>query len=221
MPLISAIRTHLPSADILIIDDASTDGTGALVSELAAADPQVSLLARPSKLGLGTAYIAGFRRALSRDYDLIFMMDADFSHDPKCLPQFVEAIANCDVIIGSRYIPGGSTPDWALSRRLISRFGNWLARTTLHLQVRDCTSGFRCLRREALASLDLDSITVIGYGFTIETARQLCAAKMRICESPITFIDRRVGKSKMSGTILAEATGYILRHAFAPRRNTQ
>ncbi|HEY4283262.1 MAG TPA: polyprenol monophosphomannose synthase [Chthoniobacterales bacterium] len=220
-PLISAIRTHLPSADVLIIDDASTDGTGALVSGLAAADPQISLVERAGKLGLGTAYILGFRRALSKGYELVITMDADFSHDPKSLPQLVEATANCDVAIGSRYIPGGSTPDWRLSRRLISRFGNWLARTTLHLQVRDCTSGYKCYRREALASLDLNSIKVIGYGFQIETVRETSAAGMRVCEIPITFIDRRVGKSKMSGTILAEATGYILRHAFTPHRDSK
>jgi dolichol-phosphate mannosyltransferase len=212
VPLISAVRARLPSADVLVIDDASTDGTGVLVADFAASDPRVSLLQRGGKFGLGTAYIAGFRRALSEGYDLVIGMDADFSHDPKCLPQFIDAAANCDLAIGSRYIPGGSTPDWRLSRRLISRFGNWMARTTLHLRVRDCTSGYRCYRREALAALDLDSIKVIGYGFTIETVRQSCAAGMRIREIPITFIDRRVGKSKLSGTIVVEAVGYLLRH---------
>jgi dolichol-phosphate mannosyltransferase len=212
VPLISAVRRRLPSADVLIIDDASTDGTGALVADLTASDPRVFLLQRAGKFGLGTAYIAGFRRALGEGYDLVIGMDADFSHDPESLPQLIDAAANCDVAIGSRYIPGGSTPDWALSRRLISRFGNWIARTTLRLDVRDCTSGYRCYRREALAALDLDSIKVIGYGFTIETVRQSCAAGMRIREIPITFIDRRVGKSKLSGTIVVEAIGYLLRH---------
>jgi dolichol-phosphate mannosyltransferase len=211
MPLISTVRARLPSADVLVIDDASPDGTGALVADLAASDPRVALLQRGGKFGLGTAYIAGFRRALSEGYDLVIGMDADFSHDPECLPQFIDAAANCDFVIGSRYIPGGSTPDWRLSRRLISRFGNWMARSTLRLPVRDCTSAYRCYRREALTALDLDAIKVVGYSFMIETVRQLCSAGVRFCETPITFIDRRVGKSKLSGTIVVEAIGYLLR----------
>lgn len=212
------MRAQLPLADILVIDDASTDGTGPLVAAIAASDPQVTLLQRSGKFGFGTAYIAGFRRVLCEGYELVIGMDADFSHDPECLSQLIEAAADCDVVIGSRYVPGGSTPDWRLSRRLISRFGNWVARTTLQLPVRDCTSGYRCYRHEALAALDLDAIKVVGYSFLVETVRQFCAARLRIREVPITFIDRRVGKSKLSGTILIEAAGYILHHAFASRR---
>lgn len=217
--LIRAIRTHAPDADVLVVDDGSPDGTGQLVRGIAEDDSRVGVLQRGSKLGLGTAYIEGFRCALRDGYDCAVGMDADFSHDPACLPQFIAATAHCDVVIGSRYVPGGSTPDWKIHRRLISRFGNWLARTVLELPVRDCTTGYKCYRREALAALDLDSITVVGYAFLIETTRQCLAAGLRIREIPITFIDRREGKSKMSGTIAMEALRYIfLRHRHRNRR---
>jgi dolichol-phosphate mannosyltransferase len=216
--LITSVRTVLPLADIMIVDDASPDGTGSLVAAIAASDPHVSLVQRDGKFGLGRAYIAGFRRALEFGYDLIMSMDADFSHDPSVLPQLVDAVANHDVVIGSRYISGGSTPDWTLSRRMISRLGNGVARTTLGLPVHDCTSAYRCYRREALERLDFDSIKVVGYCFLIETIRQFCAAGLRVGEVPITFIDRRVGESKLSGTILAEAAGYIVQHVFTFRQ---
>jgi dolichol-phosphate mannosyltransferase len=196
---------------VLVVDDHSPDGTGELVRTMSARDSQVAILQRASKLGLGTAYIEGFRHALRGGYDCVIGMDADFSHDPMCLPQLIDAAAHCDLVIGSRYVPGGSTPDWKLHRRLISRFGNWVARTALKLPVRDCTTAYRCYRREALAELDLDSIKVVGYSFLIETTRQCVAAGLRIREIPITFIDRREGKSKMSGTIIVEALGYVLR----------
>ena len=140
--LLAAIHAHLPTGDVLIVDDASPDGTGALVREIAAADSRVSLLARPGKLGLGTAYIAGFRHALAAGYDCVIGMDADFSHDPAALSQLVGALARCDLAVGSRYVPGGSTPDWKMHRRLVSRFGNWVARSLLDLPVRDCTTGW-------------------------------------------------------------------------------
>ena len=213
MPLIRELRAALPSTDVLIVDDASPDGTGSLAAGMAARDSRVNVLHRNGKSGLGPAYVAGFRRALDQGYELIISMDADFSHDPKALPGLVEAIADHDVVIGSRYVEGGSTPDWTLSRRLISRFANGVARTTLRVRVRDCTSAYRCYRREALEALDLESIKVVGYCFLIETIRQFCAAGLRIREVPITFIDRRVGNSKLTGTILAEAAGYMLQHA--------
>jgi len=144
-------------------------------------------------------------------------MDADFSHDPEWLPKLITAAKDHDVVIGSRYVPDGSTPDWRLLRRMISRVGNWAARTALRLPVQDCTSAYRCYRREAIAALDIDAIKVVGYSFMIETTRQFCSAGLRIREVPITFIDRRVGKSKMSGTILIEAAGYVLGHLFGSR----
>lgn len=209
--LIEAVRAHMPAADVLVIDDGSPDGTGQFVAEMGARNPRVSVLQRGAKLGLGTAYIAGFRHALRDGYDCAVGMDADFSHDPACLPQLVAAAEQNDLVIGSRYVPGGSTPDWKIHRRFISRCANWVARTTLKLPVRDCTTAYRCYRRETLAALDLDAIDVVGYSFLIEIARQCFVAGMRIQELPICFIDRRVGKSKMSGRIIVEALGYIWR----------
>ncbi|HSI11036.1 MAG TPA: polyprenol monophosphomannose synthase [Chthoniobacter sp.] len=211
--LIAAIRAQLPEADVLVIDDGSPDGTGPFVGDMGTRDPRVGVLQRGAKLGLGTAYIAGFRHALRDGYDCVVGMDADFSHDPACLPHLVAAAEQNDLVIGSRYVPGGSTPDWKIHRRFISRFANWVARATLRLPVRDCTTAYRCYRRETLTALDLDSIDVVGYSFLIEIARQCYSAGLRIQELPICFIDRRVGKSKMSGAIIVEALGYILRHA--------
>lgn len=208
--LITAVRTHLPAGDLLIVDDASPDGTSVLVAEIAAADPRVSLLTRAGKLGLGTAYIAGFRHALQAGYDCVIGMDADFSHDPAVLPQLVAALARCDLAVGSRYVPGGATPNWKFSRRFVSRFGNWFARTLLRLPVRDCTTGFKCYRRQTLARLDLDRINLIGYAFLIETTYQCYQNALRIEEVPINFIDRRVGESKMSEGIIWEAFLYVI-----------
>ena len=208
------MRAHLPEADVLIVDDSSPDGTAGIVREIGERDPHVTVWERRAKLGLGPACIDGFRQALSGGYERMIVMDADFSHEPACLSQFISAASHCDLVIGSRYVPGGSTPDWTLHRRLISRFGNWIARTMLQLPVRDCTTGYRCYRRETLAALDLESIAVVGYSFHIETTRQCLSAGLRIREIPITFIDRRVGKSKMSGTIIMEALQYILGHSF-------
>ena len=202
----------------MVIDDGSPDGTGQLVRTIGEADSRVALLQRGHKLGLGTAYIEGVRRALRDGYDCVVGMDADFSHDPACLPQLIAAAAHCDLVIGSRYVPGGSTPDWKRHRRLISRLGNWIARAALKLPVRDCTTGYRCYRREALAAMDLDSIDVVGYSFLIETTRQCFAAGLRIREIPITFVDRREGKSKMTGPIILEALGYILRRRWQRSR---
>jgi dolichol-phosphate mannosyltransferase len=207
-------------ADVLIIDDGSPDGTGEFVSAMGQRDPQVSVLQRGKKLGLGTAYIAGFRQAFRDGYDCVVGMDADFSHDPACLPQLIAAAEQSDLVIGSRYVPGGSTPDWKIHRRLISRFANWVARATLQLPVRDCTTAYRCYRRETLATLNFDAIDVVGYSFLIEITRQCFAAGLRIREVPICFIDRRVGKSKMSGTIIVEALGYICRQWMRRGRRT-
>ncbi len=226
--LLDSVLRHLPGADVLIVDDGSPDGTGDIVAAWGEADKRIHLLRRPGKAGLGTAYIAGFNWALARDYDTIIGMDADFSHDPAYLPQFVEQSRHYDLVIGSRYIPGGSTPDWKLSRRVISRIGNTVARTVLGLPVHDCTTGYKCYRREALTSINFDAIELVGYGFLIETTYQCYLHGRSMVEIPIVFTDRREGKSKMTGTIVSEALGYVLRRRwqrvrtqFVRRRNAE
>ena len=209
--LLDGVLHHLPQTDVLVVDDGSPDGTGEIVAARGKADSRVKLLRRAGKAGLGTAYIAGFQWALQRDYTTVIGMDADFSHDPSYLPRFVERSQDYDLVIGSRYVRGGSTPDWKLSRRIISRIGNTVARTVLGLPVRDCTTGYKCYRREALASIALDTIDLVGYGFLIETSYQCYLNGLRIKEIPIVFIDRREGKSKMTGTIVSEALGYVFR----------
>ena len=204
------MRKNLPDGDIMVIDDASPDGTADVVEDFGRTDPHVSVLKRPGKQGLGVAYIDGYRRVLAKGYEAVICMDADFSHDPTVLPKIVEALADADLVIGSRYIPGGSTPDWKLSRRLLSRMGNLTARTLLSVPTRDNTTGYRGYRREALQKLDFDAIKLTGYGFMIETAYRTYLNGMRIKEIPITFVDRRSGKSKMSGSIIKEALLYVV-----------
>lgn len=205
-PLVEQIHQALPAADILVVDDNSPDGTGLLAEAMAAKDKRVQVLRRPGKLGLGTAYIAGFRIALSRGYDFVFEMDADFSHDPSYLPQILEAARErADLVIGSRRVPGGGTENWGLGRRVISSGGSLYARTILGIGVRDLTSGFKCFRRQVLESIDLDAVHSEGYSFQIEmTYRALCLG-FRVAEVPIIFVDRRVGQSKMSRRIFVEA----------------
>lgn len=210
-PLLEAVRKNLPGADIMVIDDGSPDGTAGVVEEIGRTDPHISVLRRAAKLGLGVAYIDGYRRVLAKGYEAILCMDADFSHDPAVLPKIVEALAGSDLVIGSRYIPGGSTPDWKFSRRLLSRMGNLTARVLLSVPMHDNTTGYRGYRREALEKLDFDAIKLTGYGFMIETAYQTHLNGMRIKEIPITFVDRRVGKSKMSGSIIREALFYVVK----------
>ena len=209
--MVAAVYGALPEAAVLIIDDASPDGTGRLADDLAARYPSLQVLHRPGKQGLGTAYVAGFHYALERDFDCVFEMDADFSHDPHYLPALLAATEDADLVIGSRYVPGGQTPDWGLSRRMISGFGNVFARTLLQLPVRDCTAGFKCYRRCVLEAFDLDAIRLEGYAFQIETVYQSVRKGFRITEVPIVFPDRKVGKSKMSKAIVAEAFTYVIR----------
>ena len=193
-------------SELLFVDDASPDGTGALIDRICAEDSRVHVLHRAGKLGLGTAYLDGFRWALARDYPLIVEMDADFSHDPRYLPEIVAAAeAGADVVVGSRYIGGGGTRNWGVGRRLISRAGGRYARTVLGVDVRDMTAGFVCYRREALERIDLAAIKSNGYSFEIEMKYRAHRAGLRIAEVPIVFEDRRVGQSKMSRAIVAEA----------------
>src|SRR5687767_921742 len=196
----------VPGSELLFVDDASPDGTGSLIDRIRAEDPRVHVLHRAGKLGLGTAYLDGFRWALARDYPLVVEMDADFSHDPRYLPALLAAIdAGADVAVGSRYVEGGGTRNWGLGRRLISRAGGRYARTVLGLDVRDMTAGFVCYRREALERIDLDDIKSNGYSFQIEMKYRAHLAGLRIAEVPIVFEVRRVGQSKMSRAIVAEA----------------
>lgn len=211
VPLIERVLA-LPRFRVLVVDDNSPDGTGALVAAQAQHEPRVSLLARAGKLGLGSAYVAGFRRALAEGAQFIYEMDADFSHDPAYLPVLLDAAeTRYDLALGSRYVPGGGTTDWGLVRKLISRGGNLYAGLILGLPVRDATGGFRCYRRSVLETIDLDAIRSTGYGFQVEMVYRAIQAGFRVGEIPIIFPDRRVGKSKMSRKIVAEALVNVLR----------
>jgi dolichol-phosphate mannosyltransferase len=203
--IIAAVEAVFP-ADFLVIDDNSPDGTGALADEIAARDPRVKVMHRPGKLGLGTAYIAGFRRALADGYDYVFEMDSDFSHDPKYLQPMLDAArAGADLVIGSRYVEGGGTPNWGVGRKIISRGGSLYARTILGLPIRDFTAGFLCYRRRVLEAIDLESVRSSGYSFQIEMKYRAVQKGFRVEEVPIVFFDRRVGASKMSRRIFLEA----------------
>ena len=201
-----AFLEPLPDSELLFVDDCSPDGTGAVIDELAAGDERIHVIHREGKLGLGTAYLAGFRWALSRYYDYVVEMDADFSHDPAYLPEMIRLAADgADMVVGSRYVSGGGTRNWGLGRRLISRAGGLYARTILGVGVHDLTSGFVCYRRQTLERLDLEAVDSNGYSFQIEMKYRVIKAGMSIVEMPIVFEDRRVGQSKMSPDIFVEA----------------
>ncbi|GCE48886.1 polyprenol monophosphomannose synthase [Thermosporothrix hazakensis] len=209
--LLDSIFSYAPKTDILVVDDNSPDGTGKLADEISKEDPRVHVLHRAGKLGLGTAYIAGFKYAIEHEYDAAFEMDADFSHDPKYLPNFLREIKDADLVIGSRYIPGGDTPNWSFVRRMISGCGNIFARFMLGIPVKDCTAGYRCYRRRVLETIDLDTVESQGYAFQIELAYRVMKHGFKIVETPIVFMDRRVGKSKMSKKIVFEAFTWVTR----------
>lgn len=213
--LLKQIFSYAAQTDVLIVDDNSPDGTGQLAEELRKANAQIYVLHRPGKLGLGTAYIAGFKYAIEHGYDAAFEMDADFSHDPCYLPDFLKAIEHADLVIGSRYIPGGSTPNWSAARRLISGSGNIFARFMLGIPVHDCTGGYRCYRRSVLQNIDLDAVQSRGYAFQVELTYRVMLQGFKIIETPIAFMDRRLGKSKMSRKIVIEAFTYVLRTRFS------
>ena len=200
------IRAATPEVDVLVVDDGSPDGTADLAEAAGREVGRVEVLRRPAKSGLGTAYRAGFRRAMATGYDVVVEMDADLSHDPSALPQLLRALdGGADLAVGSRYIPGGSIPDWKLHRRLLSRWGNRYASVVLDLDVRDATSGYRAYRVEVLRRVDLDAVRADGYGFQIEMAYEVARAGGRVVEVPISFTDRVRGTSKMSGRIVVEA----------------
>jgi dolichol-phosphate mannosyltransferase len=190
---------------VLVIDDGSPDGTGEIADRLAAEHPWVSVLHRETKEGIGPAYVAGFRRALSEDAELVLEMDCDFSHNPADVPRLIAATDDADLVLGSRYAPGGGTANWGLVRRIVSRGGCLYAQVLLGMRVRDLTGGFKCFRRATLEAIDLDALSAHGYAFQIETTYRVRKAGLRIEEVPITFVERRAGASKMTGSIVAEA----------------
>jgi dolichol-phosphate mannosyltransferase len=201
----AAILAAVADLDVLVIDDGSPDGTGALADAIAAREPRVHVLHRTAKEGLGKAYLAGFAWALARGYELVLEMDADFSHDPKHLPALLEKAREADLVLGSRYVPGGGTVNWGVGRRLLSRAGSLYARTLLGVGVRDLTGGFKCFRREVLEGIALETVECTGYAFQIELTYRAIRRGFRVAEVPIVFADRRVGQSKMSRRIVLEA----------------
>jgi dolichol-phosphate mannosyltransferase len=196
----------LPQGDVLFVDDNSPDGTGAMLDEMVARSTRTHVMHRAGKLGLGTAYIEGFHWGLARGYEFLFEMDADGSHDPKYLPTMLAlAEAGADGVIGSRYVSGGGTENWGIGRRILSKGGGLYARTILGIGVQDVTAGFICWRRAALEAIDLSTIGSNGYSFQIEMKYRAIKQGMKLVETPIVFIDRRVGQSKMSRAIMVEA----------------
>jgi dolichol-phosphate mannosyltransferase len=208
-PMVQAALPRLAEgggeATILVVDDSSPDGTGAIADRLAAANPAVRVLHRTAKEGLGRAYLAGFAAALEGGADLILQMDCDFSHDPADLPRLIAASGSADLTLGSRYMPGGGVENWALPRRILSRGGCLYARLILGVPVRDLTGGFKCWRRRALEALDLEGVDAHGYGFQIEMTYRAIKAGQSVTEVPIVFRERREGQSKMTARITLEA----------------
>ena len=203
--IIQAVHEVVPRAHLLIIDDGSPDGTGDIADRLAQEDERIFVKHRSGKLGLGSAYILGFKWALQSHYQCVFEMDADFSHQPRYLPDFLREIQTHDLVIGCRYMAGGGTENWPWKREALSRGGNFYARMVLGLPYTDLTGGFKCFTRKALESLDLDGIQQVGYGFQIELTYRASKRQLSIGQVPIIFPDRTAGESKMSGAIFREA----------------
>lgn len=206
LPMTAArVRVASPNADILVVDDASPDGTGALADELSATDPQVHVLHRAGKEGLGPAYLAGFAWGLARGFDILVEMDADGSHQPEELPRLLRALTDADVVLGSRWVAGGEVLNWPVRRQLLSRAGNLYTRVALGLQVRDATGGYRAYRREVLEQLDLTAIASQGYCFQVDLMWRALREGYQVIEVPITFVERQFGASKMTGAIVRES----------------
>lgn len=212
--LVPRILDQDPGMEILVVDDNSTDGTGALVDELRQTEPRLHVLHRPKKLGLGTAYVAGFRYALEHQYDLVFEMDADFSHDPDSIPAFLDAVKDADLVLGSRYLNGVTVVNWPLSRLILSFGANVYTRLITGMPIKDATGGFKCFRRATLESIDLNRVRSDGYGFQIEMNFKAWRQGLRIKEIPILFVDRRVGISKMNRKIIWEAMWLVWKIRF-------
>ena len=207
---IDAVRSAWPAADLMVVDDNSPDGTGALADAIAAEDDHVKVMHRPGKLGLGTAYTQAFQKGMAEGYDRFFEMDADLSHDVRYLPDFIAALdEGADVVIGSRNIPGGGVEGWGLGRHAISKGGSLYSRAILGLGVKDLTSGYKAFTRQALEAIDIDTVHSNGYSFQIEMTYRALRKGMRVKEVPIIFVDRTAGKSKMSRRIFVEAIGVV------------
>jgi dolichol-phosphate mannosyltransferase len=205
LPVVTRIHNAVPAAHILVVDDASPDGTGEVADRLAERDARVHVLHRKAKDGLGAAYLAGFAWALAGDYAVIVQMDADGSHPPESLPGMLELLAEADLVLGSRYVRGGGVVNWPKHREALSRGGNLYSRLALGMKVRDITAGYRVFRREVLADLALEQVSSQGYCFQIDMAWRVVQAGFRVAEYPITFTERERGESKMSGSIVREA----------------
>jgi dolichol-phosphate mannosyltransferase len=207
---VGAVRSALPDADLLIVDDGSPDGTGDLADEIAAKDARVRVVHRPGKMGLGTAYVEAFRRGLGEGYERFFEMDTDLSHDVRYLPDFVRALDDgFDVIIGSRNIPGGGVEGWGPLRHFVSKGGSLYSRVILGSSIRDLTSGYKAFSRRALEAIDLEHVASNGYSFQIEMTYRASRRGMRVKEVPIVFVDRTLGRSKMSRKIFLEAVAMV------------
>jgi len=216
-PLVERLRAAQPDVDLLVVDDGSPDGTGEIADALAAADPQVSVLHRTTKEGLGAAYLHGFRVALERGYDVIGEMDADGSHKPEQLHRLLAALREADLVIGSRWVAGGSISNWPVHRHLLSRGGNFYIRALLGLGVRDATAGYRVFRRTTLELIQLEEVTSQGYVFQADLAFRAVRAGLRVVEVPIEFVERERGDSKMSRRIATESFRRITRWGFGER----
>jgi dolichol-phosphate mannosyltransferase len=216
-PIAARVRSAVPGADLLIVDDNSPDGTGKIADELAAADSHIQVLHRQAKAGLGAAYIAGFQWALDHNYDTVVEMDADGSHQPEELPQLLSALNDADLVLGSRWVPGGQTLNWPRSRQILSRAGNTYARVMLNIRLHDVTGGYRAYRAGTLRKIGLQNVQSQGYCFQVDLALRALQAGLTVAEIPITFIERARGTSKMSSTIIREALWRVTQWGIAER----
>ena len=214
LPLVGQVMEQKDVLDVLVVDDASPDGTGDLVAEAMATERRLHLIRREAKLGLGSAYLAGFHYGIEHGYDLVVTMDGDFSHHPRYLPPLVDAAARYDLVIGSRYVRGGGIVNWPIHRKMLSAFANLYVRALLRLPVRDCTSGFRGYRREVLESVDVDGVRASGYSFLEEMVWRVHHGGFRIGEIPIVFEDRHRGVSKINRSEIIRAVWHVLATAF-------
>ena len=211
---IGQVLAQHPSVQMLIVDDNSPDGTAAIVERMMARDPRIHILKRPGKMGLGTAYVDGFRYAIREGYDYIFEMDADFSHNPEEVPRFLEKVKECDLVIGSRYTNGVRVVNWPIRRLILSYAANVYTRIVTGMPVKDATGGFKCFRRRVLEAIDLDRVHSNGYAFQIEMNFKAWCKGFRLCEHPIIFVDRTSGQSKMSRRIVYEAVFMVWKLKF-------